>query len=103
LVTGALKSQVDKIWEAFWSGGIANGLTVIEQLTYLMFAKRLDDIHTAQEKKANLLHSAIEKPVFTAEQQSLRWSRFKDEAPEAMFNRFKDEVFPFIKNLHDGR
>ena len=44
MLTGALKSQVDRIWEAFWSGGIANGLTVIEQITYLLFTRRLDEL-----------------------------------------------------------
>ncbi len=103
MITGALKSQVDQIWNAFWSGGVANSLTVIEQLTYLLFAKRLDELHTAKEAKANLLKKPIEDPVFAEDQQHLRWSRFKDEAPEVMFERFRDEVFPFIKEFHNGR
>lgn len=78
-------------------------MTVIEQLTYLMFAKRLDEIHTAYEKKANLLGAAMEKAIFSPDQQHLRWSRFKDDSPEVMFERFNDEVFPFIKNMHNGR
>ncbi|PQO30222.1 hypothetical protein DTL21_22905 [Bremerella cremea] len=48
MITGTVKSQVDKIWNAFWSGGISHGLTVIEQVTYLLFARRLDEIHTAK-------------------------------------------------------
>ena len=55
MITGALKSQVDQVWNAFWSGGIANPLTVIEQITYLLFAKRLDELHTARERRANRL------------------------------------------------
>ena len=53
MITGELKSKVDRIWEAFWSGGIANPLEVMEQLTYLLFIRRLDDLHTAKENLAN--------------------------------------------------
>jgi type I restriction enzyme M protein len=52
---GALKSQVDQVWNAFWSGGISNPLTVIGQITYLLFTKRLDEIHTGRERRANRL------------------------------------------------
>ena len=58
MVTGALKSQVDKVWNAFWSGGIANPLEVIEQITYLLFIKRLDELHTLAENKAHPLVEA---------------------------------------------
>jgi hypothetical protein len=61
MITGELKSQIDRIWDAFWSGGISNPLEVIEQITYLLFIKRLDELHTAQEKKANRLGKSIEK------------------------------------------
>jgi type I restriction enzyme M protein len=103
MITGELKSQVDRLWDAFWAGGIANPLEVIEQITYLLFIKRLDDLHTAQEKKANRLNLAIEKPVFTAEQQRLRWSRFKHEAPAEMYKLVAEQVFPFIKELQNDR
>ena len=63
MITGALKSQVDRVWDAFWSGGIANPLTVIEQITYLLFAKRLDELHTVRERKSNRLGKPIEDPV----------------------------------------
>ena len=99
MLKSALRSKVDKLWDKFWSGGIANGLTVIEQITYLLFTKRLDELHTAREKKANLLKKPIENPVFNRKQQKLRWSRFKDESPEQMYELFRDEVFPFIKNV----
>jgi hypothetical protein len=54
MITGELKSQIDKVWEAFWTGGLSNPLTVIEQMTYLLFIRRLDELHTAKEQKANL-------------------------------------------------
>ena len=53
MITGQLKSQVDQLWNLFAAGGLANALTVIEQITYLLFTKRLDDLHTAKEKQAN--------------------------------------------------
>ncbi len=103
MITGTLKSQVDRVWDAFWSGGIANPLTVIEQITYLLFAKRLDELHTVREKKANRLGKPVEDPIFNPDQEHLRWSRFKDLEAGEMFELFRDEVFPFIKALHDGK
>jgi type I restriction enzyme M protein len=83
-----------------WAGGIANPLSVIEQLTYLLFAKRLDEIHTREEEKARLLGGKIENPIFLKKQQHLRWSRFKNREPKEKFEIFRDEVFPFIKSLN---
>ncbi len=107
MITGELKSKVDRVWDAFWSGGISNGLTVIEQITYLLFVRRLDELHTAREKKANLLKKPIEEPIFldTEEEQSLRWSRFKDLGDtEQMWKLFNEKIFPFIKEkLPDRR
>ena len=99
MITGELKSKVDKIWDTMWSGGISNPISVVEQLTYLLFIKRLDELHTLKERKAQRLSQPIEDPVFGSDQDHLRWSRFKDAAPESMFNTVKDEVFPFIKTL----
>ena len=101
MVTGELRTKIDRIWDTMWSGGISNPLTVIEQLTYLLFIKRLDEIHTLAESKANFTRQAIENPVFTDGQEHLRWSRVKGFAPEQMFNTVRDEVFPFIKTLGD--
>lgn len=103
MITGELKSKIDRIWESMWSGGISNPLTVIEQLTYLLFVKRLDELQTLEERKAERTGKAIERPVFGPDDQNLRWSRFKDEAPEVMFETVKDGVFPFMKGLgQDG-
>lgn len=71
MITGEIKSQIDRIWDAFWSGGISNPLEVIEQMTYLLFIKRLDELHTVREKKANRLGGAIKRPIFAAGQQHL--------------------------------
>jgi type I restriction enzyme M protein len=99
MITGELRSKVDRIWDTMWSGGISNPLSVIEQLTYLLFIKRLDELHTLRERKAARTGMPIEDPVFTADQDQIRWSRFKEAAPEQMFETVRDGVFPFIKTI----
>ena len=64
MLTGDLKSKIDQIWNAFWSGGIANPIEVIEQITYLLFLRRLDDLHTLEENKANRLKRPMERRIF---------------------------------------
>src|SRR6058998_1452564 len=64
MITGEIKNQIDRIWEAFWSGGISNPLEVIEQITYLLFLKRLDDLHTLEDNKARATKKPIEYRVF---------------------------------------
>lgn len=95
------KTQIDKLWETFWSNGISNPLTVIEQISYLFFIKELDEKHTREERKANRLNRPIENPVFdeTPKQQNMRWSKFKDFAPSEMYKVVQEDVFPFIKNM----
>jgi type I restriction enzyme M protein len=64
MLTGEIRNQIDRIWDAFWAGGIANPLEVIEQITYLLFIRRLDDLHTLEENKANRLKKPLERRVF---------------------------------------
>ena len=97
MITGELKSKIDRIWEAFWSGGISNPLTVIEQITYLLLIRRLDEIHSNREKKANFTGKPIENPIFTDRNQHFRWSRFRDFNPEKMHKVILTEVFPLSK------
>src|SRR5436309_8309787 len=92
MLTGELKSQIDRIWDAFWSGGISNPLEVIEQITYLLFLRRLDDLHTLEENKSRGLKQAMTRRVFPAGKdpkrrpyEDLRWSRFKHLAPAEMY------------------
>lgn len=100
MITGELKNKVDKIWETFWTGGITNPLTVIEQFTYLLFIKGLDETETTKEKEAEVLGIPFEG-IFPEDKQHLRWHRFKQlGSPEEMYRVVSDEVFPFIKNLH---
>lgn len=97
MITGELKSKVDKVWDAFWTGGISNPLSAIEQITYLLFIRRLDDIQTLKENKANTLRQPVEDPIFSSNQTNLRWGTFKNFDSQRMFNVVKDEVFPFLK------
>jgi type I restriction enzyme M protein len=99
LLTGPLRSTIDKIWTTFWSSGISNPLTVVEQLSYLLFIKRLDEIQTRKELKAQRTGRPVEEPVFGKGQQHLRWSRFMTKPPEEMLRVVQQEVFPFIKSL----
>ncbi|HBX66196.1 MAG: hypothetical protein CL670_04590 [Balneola sp.] len=98
MLTGELKNKVDKIWETLWTAGISNPLTVIEQLTYLLFIKGLDDEQTRKEKKSERTGDPIENPTFSEDQDHLRWKNLKQLDPEAMFDTIRDKVFPFMKN-----
>jgi type I restriction enzyme M protein len=97
VITGELKSKVDRVWDAFWSGGISNPLEVIEQITYLLFVRRLDDLETLAERKGRL--GGPSDLRFGSDQQELRWSRFKNEEPAVMFATVGDKVFPFLRTL----
>src|ERR1700674_730725 len=106
MITGDIKNQVDRIWDAFWSGGISNPLEVIEQITYLLFLRRLDDLQTLEENKAARLRKPIERHIFPKGKdankrpyQDFRWSRFKNFAPADMFAVVNDHVFPFLRTL----
>ena len=103
MITGEIKSKVDQVWNAFWTGGISNPLTVIEQFSYLIFIKRLDDMHTLKENRANRTGQAIQNPIFSPEQDHLRWSRFKHLDPQRMYDVVSQEVFPFIKNMQGSQ
>ncbi len=97
MITGELKTKVDGIWDIFWSNGVSNPLTVIEQLTYLMFIKILDDNETRREKNAELLGESVANPIFDAEHQNCRWHIFRNFEPDAMYENMVQNVFPFIK------
>ncbi|WP_438765345.1 type I restriction-modification system subunit M [Kushneria sp. TE3] len=99
MITGDMKSRIGRIWDTMWSGGISNPITVMEQLTYLLFIKRLDELHTLKESQAVRTKRPIEEPIFEDSQNHLRWSYFREMAPDKMFETVRDEVFPFIKTL----
>jgi len=106
MLTGEIRNQVDQIWNSFWTGGISNPLEVIEQFTYLLFIRRLDELHTLEERKANRLQRPIEHRIFPEgtdpkgrPYEGLRWSRFKNMAAPEMFTVVGEHVFPFLRTL----
>ena len=103
MITGEMRSKIDRIWETFWTGGITNPLDVIEQFTYLLFIKQLDDIERRMEEEANFLKVSYEG-IFPADCQNYRWHKFMNlGSAEEIYKIVSNEIFPFIKNLHqDG-
>jgi type I restriction enzyme M protein len=106
MISGEIKSQIDRIWDSFWSGGISNPLEIIEQITYLLFLRRLDDLHTLEENKANQLKQPIQRRIFPEGEDEkkrpyddLRWSKFKHFTASEMFTVVNDHVFPFLRSL----
>ncbi len=111
MLTAALRSRVDALWDKFWSGGIANPLTAIEQISYLLFMRRLDALDEKRRGDAEFL-----KQEFTSlfsgtyadragkkhPREQLRWSKFRHLSAEPMLEHVRDHVFPFIKNLESG-
>jgi type I restriction enzyme M protein len=106
MLTNSIRNQIDAIWNAFWTGGISNPLEVIEQITYLLFLKRLDDLHTLEEKKSARLKKPVERRVFPEGNdpkdrayEDFRWSRFKHFEAKEMFSVVSEHVFPFLRML----
>ena len=96
------KSIIDRIWTNFWEGGVTNPLTVIEQITYLLFIKGLDDIDIAHEKSDHMLGIKT-KRIFDEKHQECRWSIFKNYPSEKLYRIVGEDVFPFIKSLSNNK
>ena len=103
MITGAIKNKVDKIWTDIWAGGITNPLTVIEQLTYLMFIRSLDEKELETEEFENMSGEKMDK-IFPQSPigQSMRWSKFKNDDPRDIYDVISQRVFPAIKNMKHG-
>src|SRR5258706_11780748 len=106
MLTGEIRSQIDAIWNAFWSGGISNPLEVIEQITYLLFLRRLDDRETLAENKARATGQPVERRIFPKgkdeggrKYEEMRWSKFKNLEAGEMFTLVDRHVFPFLRSL----
>lgn len=106
MLTGEIRSQIDSIWNDFWSGGVSNPLSVIEQITYLLFIKRLDELQTVEERKAAQLKIQMERRIFPGGKdergrayEDLRWSRFKSFEAREKFKVVDEHVFPFLRTL----
>ncbi|MDX9872272.1 MAG: class I SAM-dependent DNA methyltransferase [Clostridia bacterium] len=98
MITGELKNRVDKLWEMFWTGGLTNPLDVIEQITYLMFIRDLDQTDNTRQKESGML--GIPYTSMFAGKEYLKWSVLQDKPAEAMYQTMQGEVFPFIKKLN---
>jgi type I restriction-modification system methyltransferase subunit len=111
MITGELKNKIDGLWEIFWTGGLTNPLDVIEQMTYLMFIRDLDDVDKLHTKESAMLGLPYES-IFAEEVQigersiagnQLKWSVFHDFPAQKMYTTVQEWVFPFIKNLHGNK
>lgn len=98
MITGELKSRINKLWEEFWTGGVTNPLTVIEQITFLMFSRLLDITESRNEKKAARTGKPF-KRIFAEDEQELRWSQFKQKGADDMLRIVRDRVFPHFKSV----
>ena len=116
MITGELRSKVDSIWDTIWTGGITSPITVLEQITYLMFMKLLDDNQLKAEAGANALGIKLKNRVFgegicvisenphvETDYKNLRWHVFHNYEPGAMFSNIQNYVFPFIKQIGEGK
>lgn len=116
MITGDHKSQIDSIWDTFWSAGLTSSIAVLEQMTYLFFIKMLDDSQLKREANALALGGTIQAPIFkdgeswqnpeteqTLPYEDLRWHKFKNFNATNMFNIVRNDVFVFIKTLGTGK
>lgn len=116
MITGELRSKVDSIWDTIWTGGITSPITVLEQITYLMFMKLLDDNQLKAEAGANALGIKLKNRVFgegicvisenphvETDYKNLRWHVFHNYEPGTMFSNIQNYVFPFIKQIGEGK
>ena len=118
MITGELRNKIDGIWDTIWTGGITSPITVLEQITYLLFMKLLDDNQLKQEGTANALGVKLnpkdllfkegkcvisEEPRIETDYRNLRWNYFHNLEPTEMFSMVQTYVFPFIKQIGEGR
>ena len=116
MITGEMKNKVDSIWDTIWTGGITSPVTVLEQITYLMFMKLLDDNQLKAEANANLLGVPLKNKVFQdgtcvisenprveTEYKNLRWNVFHNFEPGEMLTNIQTYVYPFIKTIGEGK
>ena len=115
MITGEIKNRIDNIWDTFWTGGITNSITILEQMTYLFFMKMLDDAQRTKEANANAWGTALKDPTFKdgvwhnpdtdkdVPYEQLRWSVFRNMEAESMYRTISKDVFVFIKTLGEGK
>jgi type I restriction enzyme M protein len=98
MITGPLKSRIDSLWTDFWTGGITNPLTVIEQITFLMYSRLLDMKERADEKRASLTGQPFTRR-FGENEQDCRWETWRHYGSEQMLPHVRDRVFPHFRRL----
>lgn len=116
MITGEIKNRIDQIWDTFWTGGITNSMTILEQMTYLFFMKMLDDAQDKREANARALGVEPDDLIFKKDASwhnpetdrevpysALRWQNFRHEEPAKMFATVRNDVFVFIKNIGEGK
>lgn len=115
MITGDIKNRIDSIWDTFWTGGITNSITILEQMTYLFFMKMLDDAQIKKEAAANILGGKIKDPVFKeglwhnpeldhdVPYTNLRWHTFINFEAEQLYSTISKDVFVFIKTMNEGK
>ena len=116
MITGEIKNRIDQIWDTFWTGGITNSMTILEQMTYLFFMKMLDDAQVKKEANARVLGIDPDDLIFKKDAfwhnpetdrdvpyRDLRWQNFRHEEPAKMFSIVRNDVFVFIKSLGEGK
>lgn len=115
MITGDIRNKIDSIWDTFWTSGITNSITILEQMTYLFFIKMLDDAQLKQEATTAAFGSKISNPTFLEDEwlnpeteskvpyKNMRWNVFKNFESQEMFSVVRNHVFVFIKNLSSGK
>ena len=115
MITGEIKTRIDSIWDTFWTGGITNSITILEQMTYLFFMKMLDDAQKTKEAHASIMGVDVLDPTFKpgtwhnpetdthVPYNTLRWGVFKHKEAEEMYRIISRDAFAFIKHLGEGR
>ena len=115
MITGQMKNKIDSIWDTFFAAGITTPLTVVEQITYLLFIKLLDDNQQKKEASASIFGTTVRNATFKegnwhnpetdkdVPYENLRWRTFKNLDTREMFNIVRNDVFVFIKNITDGK
>lgn len=100
MLNTTIKSSIDRLWDKFWSGGISNPLTAIEQISYLLFMKRIDQLDIKKGHDAEFTGESY-TPFFKGENEKLRWSHFRHMEGGEMLTHVQTKVFPFLKSLGD--
>lgn len=101
MLTGKIRNQVDQVWEMFWTGGVANPISVIEQISYLLFIRRLDELQRTAERRSQATGLPLNNPTFSPDEKALRWNNFKDKDPDIMMDIVQNQVFQKIKALQN--